>query len=726
MDRVVEISVIMGTYNPKEAFLTCAVQSVCNQTFARWELILCDDGSAPEHIGMIERVSGMDDRIRLIRCEENQGLASALNRCISLAGGRYIARMDDDDISCPERLEEEYRFLEEHKTYSWVGTCSRRFDDNGVWGSERMPEVPEASDFLSHSPYIHPSVMFRREVLIKENGYHVCPQTRRCEDYELFMRLHAHGYRGYNIQKPYLLYREDRSSYGKRTLRSRINEIHIRRIGFARLGLLHPPVLPYLLKPLAAYFVPAEVRRYLHRQPEKKSRVSRLQEYRRLLAKEQMCLPEMPEGPESYVFAPLLNSFVLWVLGEAQKNGVKRLYFLARDGYFMYRAAQIYAEKFHIPTELRYVSCSRYSLRIPMYHLAPQDALDYICRFSLDVTLYRILERAGLDKEEQAQVLADISMEDAAFEIIPYAELGKIREKLSNSVIFMEAMLRRSREAYPLTAGYLRQEGMLDGERDAIVDSGWVGSMQKTLMQILKAMGRTEPLEGYYWGLYELPDGVSRDAYHCYYFSPEGQLQEKVDFNNNLFESIFSAPHGSTLGYERRGDRFVPVYSVMSEKRTEQIQRTGDMLLSYIRKAAEQAETVPDTDSFREKNTFRKILRLFMTEPTREEADTYGSILFSDDVLEDGSRELAREMSEKEFTENHLLSKILILSGMRTGHIRESAWYEGSVIRFSKHPGIHLFQYRMYKYLLYIRQMYRWRKRNAEEKKREKYSGKTE
>ncbi|HJA11450.1 MAG TPA: hypothetical protein H9799_00605, partial [Candidatus Mediterraneibacter merdipullorum] len=128
----------------------------------------------------------------------------------------------------------------------------------------------------------------------------------------------------------------------------------------------------------------------------------------------------------------------------------------------------------------------------------------------------------------------------------------------------------------------------------------------------------------------------------------------------------------------------------------------------------------------REKNTFRKILRLFMTEPTREEADTYGSILFSDDVLEDGSRELAREMSEKEFTENHLLSKILILSGMRTGHIRESAWYEGSVIRFSKHPGIHLFQYRMYKYLLYIRQMYRWRKRNAEEKKREKYSGKTE
>ena len=69
------------------------------------------------------------------------------------------------------------------------------------------------------------------------------------------------------------------------------------------------------------------------------------------------------------VLGPAINSFIIWVLQESRKNGVQRLYFLARDGYLMYQCARIYCEKQKLPIECRYLSCSRYSVRIPLFHM---------------------------------------------------------------------------------------------------------------------------------------------------------------------------------------------------------------------------------------------------------------------------------------------------------------------------------------------------------------------
>ena len=106
-------------------------------------------------------------------------------------------------------------------------------------------KLPEASDFLSYSPYIHPSVMFRAEVLRKIKGYPISEETRRCEDYELFMRLHKAGYRGYNLQEPLIRYREDEHTYRKRTIQSRMQEVKIRYRGFRQLGILRPETAAY-------------------------------------------------------------------------------------------------------------------------------------------------------------------------------------------------------------------------------------------------------------------------------------------------------------------------------------------------------------------------------------------------------------------------------------------------------------------------------------------------
>lgn len=256
----IKISVIMGIYNPQDKEqLNAAVLSIINQTMKEWELILCDDGSHTSYQPLIQEAIGLDDRIIRIRNKNNKGLGYSLNQCLSIAKGEYIARMDGDDMSEPERFQKQYDFLKAHKEYQWVGSNALLFDEQGIWGEDKMPENPDRKDFLAYSPYIHPSVMFRASVLRKINGYPISEETRRCEDYELFMKLYQAGYRGYNIQEPLFRYRENIDTYKKRTLYSRIQEMKIRYRGFRNLGLLSPENVGYVIKPLAAGVVPPAV-----------------------------------------------------------------------------------------------------------------------------------------------------------------------------------------------------------------------------------------------------------------------------------------------------------------------------------------------------------------------------------------------------------------------------------------------------------------------------------
>lgn len=262
----VKISVIMGLYNPKNReHLLQALLSVIHQTMNDWEMILCDDGSDEDCAKIIREAAELDSRIILIKNKTNHGLGYSLNKCIRTARGRYIARMDGDDISIPERFQKEYDFLESNRQYQWTGSNAALFDENGIWGVDRMPETPKEKDFLPYSPYIHPSVMFRKEILLETGGYPTTELTRRCEDYELFMRLHKAGYRGYNLQEPLVQYREDGNTYKKRTLQSRIREMQIRYRGFKQLGILRPDTAAYVIRPLAAGALSPGVLEYLRK-----------------------------------------------------------------------------------------------------------------------------------------------------------------------------------------------------------------------------------------------------------------------------------------------------------------------------------------------------------------------------------------------------------------------------------------------------------------------------
>ena len=269
------VTVVMGVYNQhNREELEEAVRSILAQTLQSWELIICDDGSDGEAARNLKAYENRDKRIRVIRHSENRGLAATLNTCIAQAKGKYIARMDADDISRPQRLEKQVRFLEKHIQYAFVGTNADLIDRNGVWGVRVMPERPSRRDFLPFSPFIHPSVMVRREVYLMSGGYYVSRETWRCEDYELFMRLYAQGYQGYNMQERLFCYREDKASYERRKFRYRLDESRIRRRNFKNLGLTGPAVWLYIARPVAAGLLPLPLLMYIKRKQVEKEAAS--------------------------------------------------------------------------------------------------------------------------------------------------------------------------------------------------------------------------------------------------------------------------------------------------------------------------------------------------------------------------------------------------------------------------------------------------------------------
>lgn len=259
MDKTPLISVIMSVYNCKDKNkLKKSIDSVLNQTYTNFEFIICNDGSSDDTLEVLNEISKKDIRIKIVSYIPNKGLANALNYCLKSCKGDFIARQDDDDISYPKRFETEVNFLSKYSQFGFVGTIADVYDDDGLWGKYPLSSKPLKEDFLWNSTFLHPSVMFRKEVLDSANGYRVSWETMRAEDYDLFMRLYAEGVCGYNIQKVLYSYYIDRNEKKHRKMKARIQEAVVRYKGFKLLDMgLHS--VPYIIKPIVLGLIPGKV-----------------------------------------------------------------------------------------------------------------------------------------------------------------------------------------------------------------------------------------------------------------------------------------------------------------------------------------------------------------------------------------------------------------------------------------------------------------------------------
>ncbi len=250
-----KISVIMGVYNGAD-LLDEAIASVCAQSFQDWEFVICDDASTDNTWEKLVEWSRKDSRIIAIRNEKNLRLAATLNRCLEVSTGIYIARMDADDYSYPWRFEVENEFLDVNKTYAFVsGQVNALIGDKVIERYWERKDFPTKKDFLKGSQFVHPATMFRREPLVTVGGYRVAPETARLEDYDLFMRLYAAGYKGHNLHKSVLRYTVENKPV---SYKYRIDEVKVRYRGFKSLGLLPKGIL-YIFRPLLIGLIPQDI-----------------------------------------------------------------------------------------------------------------------------------------------------------------------------------------------------------------------------------------------------------------------------------------------------------------------------------------------------------------------------------------------------------------------------------------------------------------------------------
>ena len=202
---MVLISVILPAYNVQDTIKE-SIDSILNQTFMDFELIIINDGSKDRTEEVI--LSYSDDRIQYYRNEQNKGLIYTLNRGLDLAQGKYIARMDADDISLPTRFEKQVKVMEENLN---IVVCGAQIIPFGVDRAKRFTLfLPEESEDLKNLLFIqtcfaHPTVMIRRQVLI-DNEVRYDADYSHAEDYKMWIDLSLVG-EFYNIQEPLLKYR---------------------------------------------------------------------------------------------------------------------------------------------------------------------------------------------------------------------------------------------------------------------------------------------------------------------------------------------------------------------------------------------------------------------------------------------------------------------------------------------------------------------------------------
>ena len=248
------ISVVMTVFNGHR-YLWAALDSILDQTFGDFEFLVIDDGSQDESPGILQDYCKRDRRIRLIS-RPNKGLTKSLNEGLQLARGKYIARMDCDDISLPTRFEKQVKFLDEHAEHVVVGCRCMLIDPEGHWICEKPDIVLEHEQIdealLKMSwPIVHPAAMIRADALKRIGGYD--ERYRTNQDHDLFLRLAEVGKLA-NLPEVLLLYRQHFESVGFTKVESQtLTVVEIARAAHRRRGLKFPefePGVPQLLRPL--------------------------------------------------------------------------------------------------------------------------------------------------------------------------------------------------------------------------------------------------------------------------------------------------------------------------------------------------------------------------------------------------------------------------------------------------------------------------------------------
>ncbi len=339
----------------------------------------------------------------------------------------------------------------------------------------------------------------------------------------------------------------------------------------------------------------------------------------------------------SNVVGPLWFAFVEWCLDEASKRGVKRLYFVARDGQIMHRIAERIVAARKTPIECRYLYGSRQAWHPASIDRFSKEDLEWLLAPTRFLSVEQVLERVGLSADDFAAKLKAAGLSESIWKQNLTREL---RTNLGNLLLTPELAraIEVSAEAKrKLVLRYLEQENFFDGTPRAVVDIGWNGNMQRSLAKLLFTSGRTETsrLTGFYFGLRTVRKFSDDQVLVAYWpHSPESH-EDIRDENGVMFELFAAADHGSVVGYQAKDGRILPLMEAQANEAAlnwglislqEAVLKFTDTWLAH-----QPAYDYPQPEFH---SVTREIYRLFYEDPTQAEALAWAAFPYSTDQIE--------------------------------------------------------------------------------------------
>lgn len=344
----------------------------------------------------------------------------------------------------------------------------------------------------------------------------------------------------------------------------------------------------------------------------------------------------------AYVTAPALYCYVRQVLKSAQEKKIKRIYFLARDGYIMKKIAEIICKKQKTDIDCRYLYCSRYVLKNALYYLCDTaedfEKAGFFGRCA-GQSPKNTLCRAGLTDEKRQEIYKDIGFTGDENEVMDNGRFSLFCDSLKKSNLLLNTLKNNSRSEYENIIAYFEEQGLFDDVPFALCDTGWLGSIQSALTDICKDKVKNN-IRGFYFGLFR---GLDGDSFIPYLFSGEDAHKTVPRFCNNLFECFCAAPHGMTIGYQNTDNGYQPILKEQSDAMKVLAEKQAEIIATF----AENADITFTENDDTLRSITRKLLISLMYKPDKNEAEAIGSFPFCDDATELYVTPLAEKCDKK-------------------------------------------------------------------------------
>ena len=346
------------------------------------------------------------------------------------------------------------------------------------------------------------------------------------------------------------------------------------------------------------------------------------------------------------VAAPLLTAYVLWVLQSAQREGLQRLYFLARDGEVLHLIAQRLSERLGLGIELRYLYGSR-----SVYHRAALATKDLSAATWAWSAMYRLTSRDVLRRLGLSPAGAEAAIERLQLPTGPGSATPDVIERLVADAQLRADVRTAAGALLTRVQGYLRQEGLCDGTPYAIVDTGWAGRIAQALSDVFPS--DAPPLRrGYLFGYMKRDDGYREpDVLRGYLFDEFAGTGFRGGFEQAYgpLETFAVANHGMTTDFVEKDGRFEPVLSsptnpVLARWPWETFRATIARFVDELVLDADVAAVNADLRS-----GVADVLTAFWSHPTAEEARVWGSYVYEDDILAKSHNPLAKPIYPSDF-----------------------------------------------------------------------------